>query len=275
MTVEFPYPSRVLADSVSPAGIRLTTLEVVMPRIVLAEFNTHRVFSRNSASSRAIPVEKRIQQIRENPFVPLAFGANQKGMTAAKTLDEEASREAKLIWLEATNAMLNYAEALARVGTHKQLANRLTEFCSLHTAIVTATEWENFFNLRISPEAQPEIRLVAEAMKAAMDASVPVELKAGQWHTPFVDERDADVDEPTKVKCSIARCARVSYLTHDGQRSVEADLNLHDRLLGNGHMSPFEHAAFATNSTEFCGNFRGWVQYRKTIVGESVFTGSK
>ena len=273
---EFIYQSRVLADSISPAGVRLTTLEIEMPRIVLAEFNTHRVFSRNSASSRAVPVEKRIQNIRENPFVPLAFGANQKGMAAAQNLDEEATREAKLIWIAATDAMLTYAAALARIGAHKQLANRLTEFASMHTVICTATEWENFYALRISPEAQPEIRLVAEAMKAAMDASTPVQLRAGEWHTPLIDPvLDADLDTVIRVKCSVARCARVSYLTHDGRRSVEDDLALHDRLMGNGHMSPFEHAAFATDSTDFCGNFRGWVQYRKTIPGESVFRGGQ
>jgi hypothetical protein len=197
-------------------------------------------------------------------------------MAAAQNLDEEATREAKLIWLEATEAMLTYAAALARVGTHKQLANRLTEFCSWHTVICTATEWDNFDALRDSPEAQPEIRLVCQGMKAARAASTPVQLRAGEWHTPLIDPTlDADLDVPTRVKCSVARCARVSYLTHDGRRSVEDDIALHDRLASNGHMSPFEHAAFATESRDFCGNFRGWVQYRKTIPGEAVFRGGK
>ena len=273
------YAARVLADSIA-SGVRLTTLEVTMPRIVLAEFNTHRMLSRNSASSRAIPVEKRIAAIRENPFVPDAFAANQRGMQAGEALSEGEQERARRWWLEGRDHACSVAEDLARLGVHKQWANRLIEPYAWHTVIVTATEWENFFALRCSPEAQPEIRRAAELMSNAMTASVPRALAPSCWHLPLVDERDDDVAGHLLPQISIARCARVSYLTHDGRRDPKTDLELYRRLLTSGHMSPFEHVARVARHLEreelgaFVGNFRApWVQYRKTIAGESVFKG--
>lgn len=293
------YSAKIVADSIA-FGVRLTTLEVVMPRFILAEFNTHRVFSRNSASSRAIPVEKRIAAIRADPFVPEAFGANKRGMQAGEALGDDEQAAARLAWVAAMETATRHAAILAQLGVHKQWANRLLEPFAWHTVVVTATEWDNFFALRISSEAQPEIRRVAEAMKAAMDASTPVGRLPGEWHLPYTDERDQmDVlvrhSDPTALstalavrredelaKLSSARCARVSYLTHDGLRDVNADLALHDKLLASGHMSPFEHAAKVaiggdylmrtSNGPEFVSNFRfPWIQYRKTIPGEDVF----
>src|SRR3954452_24195130 len=80
------FEAKVLADSVSPAGQRLTTLEATFPRFVLAEFNTHRVFSRNSASSRAIPVAKQLRRVLDDPYVPIEFGSNKPGMQAGPAL---------------------------------------------------------------------------------------------------------------------------------------------------------------------------------------------
>lgn len=270
------YSATVLADSIAH-GVRLTTLEVVMPRIVLAEFNTHRTFSRNSASSRAIPVEKRIKQVRKAPFVPEAFGANQRGMQAGETLSRTKNWMARALWIAAMHLSCLAASLLARIGVHKQWANRLIEPYSFQTVIVTATEWENFFALRLSPEAQPEIRRVAELMKAAMDASVPAPRNVGEWHLPLVSSEDVELPLMDRVKCSCARCARVSYVTHDGKRNPEADIGLHDKLLTSGHMSPFEHAAQVQKPSRaktpvFYGNFRGpWLQYRKQLPGEAVF----
>lgn len=309
--------ARVLADSVCPEGIRLTTLLVRLPRIVLAELNTHRKLSRGCASSRAIPVEKRIMAMETDPFVPNAFAANQRGMVAGEALDAESQDEAKADWEGAMHHMSRSARLLASRGVHKQWANRLIEPFSYVEVIITATEWSNFFALRISPHAQPEIREAAEAMKAAMDASTPQPLdpnshwQRGRWHLPLVDERDfrdvevagqvdANTGIPLIVKLSVARCARVSYLTHEGKRDIAADFRLHDQLVSNGHMSPMEHAAepFSPNewrqirqvqdsikirisnkalarrlstSLEFDGNFRGWTQYRKVIPFEADF----
>lgn len=298
-----PYEAIVLADSIA-SGVRLTTLCCTFPRIVLAEFNTHRVFSRNSASSRAIPVKRRIAQIRENPYVPLQFGKNRRGMQAQ---DEEVAdaEEARLVWLSARNEACEYAEELSRLGLHKQWANRLLESFAWHTVIVTATEWDNYFALRISEHAQPEIRKVSEAMKAAMDESTPEELEPGDWHVPLVETPSVLVDErdfDTLVKLCVARTATISYERHMEQ-NVDKELDRYDKLLSAGHMSPFEHAArvdprsldiyhqyqrgepecircgaFGPTAEKICpapvfiGNFRApWHQHRKMLPGEAVF----
>ena len=271
------YRCEVLADSLNPAGVRLTTLLIRFPRIVLAEFNTHRMFSRNSASSRAIPVEKRIAAAREDPFVPAAFGANKRGMSAGEALTGNAAEDARDAWIAASRSACNFAEEMSRAGVHKQWANRLIEPFSWTEVIVSATEWSNFFHLRISEHAQPEIRAAAVAMKEAMDASKVRRLATGEWHLPLVTDEDRDWIEYQEdipganvlVKLSVARCARVSYLTHDGRRDPTADVALHDSLLTNGHMSPFEHAAKVLNFGGMVGNFRGFEQYRKTIANES------
>jgi len=270
------YSCRVLADSLSPYDVRLTTLEVTFPRIVLAEVNTHRALSRCSASSRAIPVAKRIEQVEADPFIPEAFGRNKAGMQSGGELDDSESRVARDVWIESMRSAVQQARALADVGVHKQWANRLIEPFSWHTVIVTATEWDNFYGLRCHADAQPEIRTIAEMMREAMASSKPRQVDHGDWHLPLVYPNGDDAGLPLEVliELSVARCARVSYLTHDGKRDVEADRALYRRLLKSGHMSPFEHAAKPVAlGRDFVGNFRGWIQHRKQIAGEACFRG--
>jgi hypothetical protein len=295
------FDAKVLADSVSPAGHRLTTLEATFPRFVLAEFNTHRVFSRNSASSRAIPIFKQLRRVLDRPYVPIEFGANQPGMQAGTPLEGEARLAAEREWLGARDDAVRRVLALIAgpdtvapgddllaglerieeiykgeqrpadwLNVHKQVANRLLEPFMWHTVIVTATEWDNFFNLRCHEDAQPEIRRIATAMRAAREASEPAELGFDEWHLPLVraEDRDQAGSLEDLIKVSAGRCARVSYLTHAGERDLDADIGLHDRLLERGHMSPLEHPAQPADD-EWCGNFHGWRQYRKTIAGES------
>ena len=149
------YSAKVLADSISPDGVRLTTMEVTFPRIVLAEFNTHRMFSRNSASSRAIPVEKMIQRVLDDPFSPVWWGKNQSGMQAAEELSGEALRLARQHWLDARDFAISCVRLFQapEISLHKQIANRLLEPFLWHTVVVTATEWENFFALRCHKDA--------------------------------------------------------------------------------------------------------------------------
>ncbi len=299
------YKARVLMDSVSPLGVRLTTIEITFPRFVLAEFNTHRQFSRNSASSRAIPFEKQLERIMNDPFIPFYWGANQSGMQARAEISEEDREKAVADWLIARDEAVKNAKALHALGVHKQIVNRILEPFMWHTVIITATEWSNFYALRANPEAQPEIRRAAELMIEVFEASTPKKLKAGEWHLPLIqdDEWDwamANIDDAIKV--SVGRCARVSYLTHDGKRDHEKDVALYESLVGNGHMSPLEHVATpfsdgewavrrAAQSTvrevgqgldeqtlktiidglEFSGNFRGWTQFRKTVPNEHDF----
>jgi hypothetical protein len=265
------YEAKIIADSTSPAGVRLTTLQVMFPRFLLAAFNTHRMLSRNSASSRAIPVRRRIQQVMADPFIPEQFGRNQKGMQANSDIDAAGQEIAHDIWTEALDAAIHQANELADLDVHKQHANRLLEPFMWHTVVVTATDWDNFFHLRCHPDAQPEFQKIAGMIRDVMEANTPALLQYGEWHLPYVEprERFVPVDQHASL-VSAARCARVSYRTHDGRRNVELDLALATKLLAAGHMSPFEHPATPTDTaTEYYGNFKGWMQYRKLIPGES------
>lgn len=268
------FEARIEADSVSPEGVRLTTFVVTFPRMILAEVNTHRMLSRNSASSRAIPVEKRIAQIEADPFVPEQFGKNQKGMQAGESLADEEAEQARRCWLAAAQQAIDHARFLAARGVHKQLANRLLEPFAWHTAVITATDWRNFFALRCHPDAQPEFQRIAYLMLALYQAGTPVPLEYGQWHLPFVTAEDlAEINTYRSMLVSVGRCARVSYLTHDGKRDMDADEALATRLITATprHSSPFEHVASPCHpGIAVKGNFRGWKQFRHMIADESV-----
>ncbi len=229
--------ARVLADSISPDGVRLTTLLVRMPRIVLAEFNTHRMLSKSSASSRAIPIETMLRRVIDDPYIPEQWGQNGKGMQAHGAVSDDAAEAALSCWLSARDHAVEHAKALAAIGIHKQTANRLLEPFAWHEVICTATEWSNFFNLRCNPLAHPAIRLTAEAMRDVISERVPTQLGYDDWHLPLVDPiRDKGLSVFDRIKVSTARCARVSYLTHEGVRDPTKDSELHDALVTNGHM---------------------------------------
>jgi hypothetical protein len=287
------YAAKILADSITNDGCRLTTFEVTLPRIVLAELNTHRMLSRNSASSRAIPVLKRIKSVVDDPFIPEAFGRNQKGMQAGGELDPEATARAVAAWLDARDAAVRHAHELAKLEVHKQLANRLLEPFLWHTVVLSATEWENFDALRCHPDAQPEIRKPSEMMRDLRASSVPAKIRYGEWHTPYLSAEEQEelirlhgFSHTETLLVSIGRCARVSVKTHDGTLDPRADADLASRLRKSGHMSPLEHVAQAfplpvwdvatrgrpaVYEDGFMGNFRGWKQFRKGIPHESNF----
>lgn len=274
--------AKVVADSVSPAGDRLTTFEVTMHRWELPSLNTHRVLSRNSASSRAIPVAKQLARVIEDPAMPIEWGSNQPGMQAGEALSEADAAAAGWDWLEARDHMVRIARRLADRGVHKQITNRLLEPFMWHTVIVSGTDWTGFWEQRCSPLAQPEIRAAAEAMWAAYEVSEPVErpweVWSGRftehrgspvsWHLPYVTDRErADLGISSLLKLSTARCARVSYLTHDGVRDLDADYTLFDRLVTArpGHWSPLEHCARPDDTGRAPGNFTGWAQLRHMV----------
>lgn len=276
------YSAKIILRSISHRGVSLTTWELTYPRFVHAELMTHRMFSRNSASSRAIPNEKLRARIAEDPVLPIYWGANQKGMQAKEEISEELKETAKAKWIAASQKMLRISEELSELGVHKQLANRLIEPWMWITVIVTATDFANWYHLRDSEFAQPEIRHLAVLMKwtdANYNESKTLTLHPGEWHTPYVEPSELKLKVPISnneyweayKKVSTGRCARVSYLTHDGKRDPQEDINLHDKLATSGHWSPFEHVATPLdNSEEYCGNFRGWKQYRKEFPNEYV-----
>lgn len=264
--------AEVIADSISTLGDRLLTFEVTLHRFVLAELNTHRAFSRNSASSRAIPVAKMIQRIRDNPAVPISWPAEQRGMQGGAELDEECADWAHRMWLGAARDAVDRAEAMVKVGVHKSVVNRLLEPFAWHTVIITSTAagLDNFYLQRCSPLAQPEMRAAAEAMRDAQAKSRPAEVSFGAWHLPYVDpgERWLPIEEQQHM--SAARCARVSYLTHDGRHDQAADLGLFKRLreAEPPHWSPMEHQATpAPTGMIVRGNLAGWEQLRHLIGG--------
>jgi len=274
--------AKIIADSISEAGKRLTTLQLTYPRFVHAEFMTHRVFSRNASSSRAIPVAKMIEQVRNDPAMPIHWGKNQPGMQAHEELTGADLTLAQYRWRAAAHEAADSAESMMKLGLHKQAVNRILEpFQHIHV-VVTATEFDNFFELRAHEDAQPEIYELAIQMKTAMGASTPVLLQPGEWHLPYVSAEDqsriGDINLCRNV--SAARCCRVSYLKHDGHPStIEEDLALCDRLVGARplHASPFEHQAapdqqlqkpngeFWWANGHLHGNFVGWIQHRKII----------
>ncbi len=271
--------AKIIADSRSESGVRLTTFQLVYPRFIHAEFMTHRVFSRNASSSRAIPVAKMIEQVRTNPAMPVHWGQNQPGMQANAEIQHVGA--AKDQWVRAAKEAADIAEEMTKIGLHKQVANRILEPFQWIHVVVTATEWDNFFVLRAHKDAQPEIQELAVKMKKAMDDSTPRLLRMDEWHLPYVLPSEiAGVKEIISpnlrlscmselIKVSAARCARVSYLKHDGSApNLMEDLALYDRLVGSEpiHASPIEHQARpmpVEHRDAFFGNFRGWMQYRK------------
>lgn len=257
--------AKVIADSISPTGSRLTTIEAQFHRFILAEVNTHRAFSRNSASSRAIPTKKLIQQVRENPAVPVEFGSNKPGMQAGEEVDERINCEGA--WISAAEWACLRAEELASHGVHKQVVNRLLEPFLWHRAIISSTwdGWANFFEQRISKLAQPEMQVLVESIRYAIGESEPEWLNYGEWHLPYVANStgvDMDVKDTAEArKVSAARCARVSYNNFSGTRDVAKDLELCEKLMTADppHFSPFEHVATPGDGS---GNFDGWKQMR-------------
>ncbi len=274
----FQPSAKIIADSVNERGDRLTTFVLTYHRMIHSEFMTHRMLSKNSSSSRAIPVEKMIKLVEEQEVYPLHWGRNCKGMSAKEELEHGALLAAKHWWKSAREDAIVRAKAGIEIGLHKQVINRILEPYSSITVICSGTEYQNFFNQRCHPDAQPEIQALANAMKAAYDASEPNYLEASEWHTPFLflpdytDFTDGSLDYPMSelIKIATGRCARVSYLNHVGVRSIEDDIKLHDRLLSSkpAHLSPFEHVAIALPNSDRKANFTGFQSYRNILEGE-------
>jgi thymidylate synthase ThyX len=262
----FQPQAAIIADSVNLTGDRLTTFVLTYHRMIHSEFMTHRMLSKNSSSSRAIPVEKMIKLVESQEVYPLYWGKNQKGMSAQIEVTEDEAKEAAEIWNQAKNDAILHAKQLVRIGIHKQVVNRLLEPFSTITVICSGTEFANFFEQRCHPDAQPEIQVLARKMKAAYDASQPKQLVTGAWHMPLVRQEDLDEISDTNelIKVAVGRCARVSYLNHDGIRNLADDVKLHDRLLTSkpAHLSPFEHVAMALPNSEKRANFTGFQSYR-------------
>jgi thymidylate synthase ThyX len=281
--------TQIIADSLNDAtGDRLTTYRLVYPRYIHAELMTHRVFSRNAASSRAIPVAKFRKDVTDNPVIPTHWGANQKGMQAAAELDDTIAdhewldgtaiemitqREyARRLWMIARDRMLDIHERLDSISLHKQIANRILEPWFHIEIICSATEYVNWFALRSHDAAHPDIQALSDSMLKEYVEHKPKVLHPGHWHLPYGDkEVPENLTLDTVIKVCVARCARVSYKNFNGEINVEDDLRLVGKLSDSFplHMSPFEHPAQAMEKSEWSGNFKGWLQFRKTFKNEN------
>lgn len=282
--------ARIVADSVSEAGDRITTFELEYHRYIHSEIMTHRLFSRNAMSSRAIPVAKMLEQVRNKPATPVHWGKNKAGMQADEEcnefvwsvcVDEYGTREDA--WKSAAYLAAAQAEELNKAGYHKQIVNRLLEPFQMMKTVLTATEFANFFWLRRDKDAQPEIHELADCMFEAMQQSQPELLKAGEYHTPYVDhwrgvEDESDdfgymiydennlpvmLSKEEALAISSSCCAQVSYRMLDN--SYDKAMDIYNKLLAGAkvHASPFEHQAtpmeIPHNERWFVDGSSGWV----------------
>lgn len=266
------FSVKKLAHHYNTAGVQLRTFEVSYPRTIHAELMTHRLFSRNAASSRAIPISKMIGDIVADPYVPEFWGKNQSGMQAGEDISSDLQDIARSKILEHLHASVRLVSELQELGLHKQLCNRYLEPWMFITIILTTSSLEHFKRLRVHEAAEPHFRKIAAMICESDVATPPVFLPTGSWHLPLVglhpDDFDFSIED--QIKLSTGRCARVSYMTHDGKREPEKDIALHDTLSTNGHWSPFEHQCQSKGNTVNYGNIRGYLPYRKTFPTEFV-----
>ncbi len=256
--------AKVILASVAPDGTRITTMQLRYWRAIHAEFMTHRVFSRNASSSRAIPVAKMLAQVWNEPAGPIHWGSHQPGMQARDELGGWRRTVAQGLWKWAGRVMVGFAWTAMKLGGHKQWVNRLLEPWQYISVVVTGTDWYNFWALRDHRDAQPEIQQLARCMRMAYDLAEVQSLKYGQWHLPYA----GDVTTLSNaLVVSAARCARVSYNNHDGtSSSLQKDLELHNQLKDAQppHMSPFEHQAMAMYGDRYA-NLRRFKSYRSFL----------
>lgn len=287
--------AKIIADSIGEnSQVRITTFELEYPRFIHSEFMTHRLFSRNAQSSRAVPVGALIEQIKSNPAMPIHWGKNQPGMQAKEECNEAVvdphvggTIDRLNGWTGACLEAILYAQAFHNAGYHKQIVNRLLEPFAHIKVVCTATEYDNFFWLRNHPDAQPEIKALAEQMLEARYKSEPVILNPGDWHVPYYDRgfviqpNEEQLKEALMVSSSC--CAQVSYRKLDD--SLEKAQMVFQRLIEAKpvHASPFEHQAtpmgdliddetvekgvthIDMNDQAWSGNFREWIQHRQLI----------
>jgi len=292
--------AEVVADSINAWGDRVTSFRLHYHRFIHAEFLRHRMFSNSVSSSRAIPVPKMLDQIKENPATPIYWGRNQAGMSAKEEIED--TFDANMEWQEAIHWGTECATNLHSMEVHKQITNRLVEPFQFINQVVTATDFDNFYYLRIHADAQPEIQELANVMYEAQQQSIP-DQRRNSWHLPFVtEEMRIDYGIANAKKISASMCAQASYRVSDD--SLEKAEMIYDKLVTSRplHASPFEHVCLPFSEEEmmarrltqglyrqqleriyddkglvemqvrqlmYNGNFRGWTQMRKHINDEN------
>lgn len=281
--------AQILADSINPAGDRITSWLLKYPRYVHSEFMTHRVFGRNAASSRAIPFNKMVAEVLKCPATPEKWGAEQRGMQSGDELTGDALVQCQEAWQRCVEKVAEEAARMHSLGLHKSICNRPLEFAAHMTVLATTTEHPNFYALRAHKDAEPTFQVLAYKMLRAWCNSVPAQLAWGDWHGPWMDRMPEDMPMEDRLKVLTARYARLSYLTFDNEFSIDKDMELYHKLMVADplHASPSEHVARAEESfwtvigsktvrTQFSieGNdqaqYRGFTPYRKLVPRETT-----
>lgn len=283
--------ARIVAKSYNPTLDQIiTTWELEYPRIIHGEFMTHRRFSRNAASSRAIPITKVLEQVANNPATPVHWGKNQPGMQAKEQLTGLKLGITQAAWLLAAKASSAAAWVMHKMGAHKQVANRVLEAYQFMKVVMTTTDINNWYWLRDHEDADPTIHELARCMREADTQVTALTLDAGEWHMPYYRGGywDAGCEESLEdaLKISSSCCAQASFRTLD--TSLEKARRVYQRLVDSEpvHASPFEHQATPITQTDnrldvaywqqgithvdrdgifWSGNFKGWVQHRQLI----------
>lgn len=270
--MSFKVSAKLLLHSESKnTGKRIATFVVTIPKFIQAHINSHRSLSRNASSSRAMPAKVIRQRVLKSPFIPIEFGKNKPGMRGGEKVTGLSLWFARTSWLWARYIPCFFHWVCEKLNIHKEVLNRLIEPWMFTEVVITATEWGNFIKLRGDNAAQPEIQVIAKEIEMLLKNSKPALLEIGEWHLPFItDQEKKDNKIEDLLKISVARCARISYKLYDGAVSnLEKDISLCNRLIEQGHWSPFEHLATPMNSLERSGNFIGWGQYRKQFENEN------
>ena len=268
----------IVADSVSQNGSRLTTFTLVMPRIILSEASKHRVFTMSSQSSRAVPFKTMLKTVRTDPFVPINFMRDHKGMQGKTYFTNKFTISLLIfLWLRARDCAMLFAWLLNYIGLTKQMCNRLLEPFMWHEIIVSATDYENFFTQRCAADAEIHIQDLAIKMRIAMEESTPTLLRYDEYHIPFRDEILAQaggaLSRNELIIHSIAKCARISYNKYNQRIDYDKDLALVKKLIKDMHMTPLEHVASPVLvNTQVLGNFKRYKQFRhnKTLQKQVI-----
>ena len=300
--------ARVVAASQSAyCDTKMTTFEIEFPRFILAEVNTHCMLEKNAASSRAIPVAKMLENLKENHATPIHWGKNQAGMVADKEVDAEIAQKAKELWESAFATVDGICYEMIDLGIHKQVANRLNEPFQIVKMVISGTEWNNFFYLRMHEDADPHFQELARCMYEAASKAEYETLYEDEWHVPYVrtyreangkryylDNNGDYISAFTARQVSASCCAQVSYRKCDD--SIEKAEAVFDKLnIGSktkpAHASPTTHQATPMNLPTdvktrpdmwpegvthidryydcWSGKLKNWIQFRKLIANES------
>jgi len=196
--------AEIIADSLNAHGNRMRTFKLRYPWFIHGELMTHRMLSKNASSNRAIPLAKMLTEVLSDDLraEPVYWGVEQTGMEPGGELSDEPNGhltgwlyksprdKARTLWREAGLAAANQAARLGDLGLHKSLCNRLLMPFTHANVVISGTEWDNFFGLRLDKAADPTMRALAVAIWEAQQKSVPALLQPGQWHLPFVERSD-------------------------------------------------------------------------------------